>query len=110
MTQQETKLFKYMCQHFGTDLAQRMEKLDEEYSELKNAYKELAESNRHYTTFSQHLKKSNAFIDELADVYALVLQIGCIHGISPANLVLLVLDKYKRREEDPSYKHGTATE
>lgn len=75
---------------FGTSVDLRMRKLEEEFNELKEAFKNDG--------------NLSDFIDELADLNAVLFHIAGILGLSQEQLLSMAVDKVVGREKDPNYK------
>lgn len=75
---------------FGTSVDLRMRKLEEEFNELKEAFKNDG--------------NLSDFIDELADLNAVLFHIAGILGLSQEQLLSMAADKVVGREKDPNYK------
>lgn len=80
---------------FGTSVDLRMRKLEEEFNELKEAHKS--------DPFKNDGDLSD-FIDELADLNAVLFHIAGILGLSQEQLLSMAADKVVGREKDPNYK------
>lgn len=80
---------------FGTSVDLRLEKLREEFGELMEASEK-----------DIYKSKDNLddFIDELADVNAVLFHIAGILGLSQEQLLSMAVDKVVGREKDPNYK------
>lgn len=85
--------------HAGTYMLSRMLKLHEEYLEFKDAWRNL---NRCYPKDYNNCKE--AFIDELADVNAVLFHIASINGYTQEELLQMAFDKFKQRLTNPNYK------
>ena len=81
-------------ERFGTSVDRRLVKLREEYGELMEAAEK------------DILKNNNLddFIDELADLNAVVFHIACILGLTQDELLSMAADKVVGRMKDPNYK------
>lgn len=80
---------------FGTSVDLRMRKLEEEFNELKEAHE------------SDPFKNDGIlsdFIDELADLNAVLFHIAGILGLTQEQLLSMAVDKVVGREIDPNYK------
>lgn len=82
---------------FGTNIASRCRKMEEEFNEYKAAVK-------HALPEFDDPGRMNAVIDELADLNALVFHSAVILGISQRDLLEMAYDKVKGRQTDPNYK------
>lgn len=80
---------------FGTSIDLRMRKLEEEFNELKEAHE--ADPFKNDGNLSD-------FIDELADLNAVVFHIAGILGLTQDELLSMAADKVVGREKDPNYK------
>lgn len=89
-----TELFNEL---FGTNIASRCRKIEEEFNEYKAAVKNAM------PTFDDP-GRMNAVIDELADLNAVVFHTAAILGIPQRDLLEMAYDKVKGRQTDPNYK------
>ena len=80
---------------FGTSVDLRLVKLREEYGELMEA------SEKDIFKDKENL---DDFIDELADLNAVVFHIAGILGLTQEQLLSMAVDKVVGREKDPNYK------
>lgn len=80
---------------FGTSVDLRMRKLEEEFNELKEAHEA--------DPFKSDGDMSD-FIDELADLNAVLFHIAGILGLTQDQLLEMAYDKVIGREKDPNYK------
>ena len=80
---------------FGTSVDLRMRKLEEEFNELKETHE--ADPFKNDGNLSD-------FIDELADLNAVLFHIAGILGLSQEQLLSMAVDKVVGREKDPNYK------
>lgn len=80
---------------FGISVDLRMRKLEEEFNELKEAHEA--------DLFKNEGNLSN-FIDELADLNAVLFHIAGILGLNQDQLLEMAYDKVIGREKDPNYK------
>jgi NTP pyrophosphatase (non-canonical NTP hydrolase) len=80
---------------FGTSVDLRMRKLEEEFNELKEAHE--ADPFKNDGNLSD-------FIDELADLNAVLFHIAGILGMTQDELLSMAADKVVGREKDPNYK------
>ena len=80
---------------FGTSVDLRMRKLEEEFNELKEAHE--ADPFKNDGNLSD-------FIDELADLNAVLFHIAGILGLTQDELLDMAVDKVVGREKDPNYK------
>jgi hypothetical protein len=82
---------------FGTNIASRCRKMEEEFNEYKAAVK-------HALPEFDDPGRMNAVIDELADLNAVVFHSAAILGITQRELLEMAYDKVKGRQTDPMYK------
>lgn len=82
---------------FGTNIASRCRKMEEEFNEYKEAVKQAM------PTFDD-TERMNAVIDELADLNAIVFHSAAILGLTQRDLLEMAYDKVKGRQTDPNYK------
>lgn len=82
---------------FGTNIASRCRKIEEEFNEYKEAVMAAI------PTFDDPAQM-NAVIDELADLNAVVFHSAAILGINQRELLEMAYDKVKGRQTDPMYK------
>ena len=80
---------------FGTSIDLRMRKLEEEFNELKEAHE--ADPFKNDGNLSD-------FIDELADLNAVLFHTAGILGVTQDQLLEMAYDKVIGREKDPNYK------
>lgn len=83
---------------YGINIERRLEKLNEELNELKDAlynYFEQAKSGK--IDFSD-------ITDEMGDVLAVMTHVCSLIGTDPRTLFFEAVDKIKRRKTDPNYK------
>ena len=80
---------------FGTSIDLRMRKLEEEFNELKEA---------HEADLFKNDGNLSDFIDELADLNAVVFHIAGILGLTQDELLSMAADKVVGRMKDPNYK------
>ena len=80
---------------FGISVDLRMRKLEEEFNELKEAHE--ADPFKNDGNLSD-------FIDELADLNAVLFHIAGILGLTQDQLLEMAYDKVVGREKDPNYK------
>lgn len=80
---------------FGISVDLRMRKLEEEFNELKEAHE--ADPFKNDGNLSD-------FIDELADLNAVLFHITGILGLTQDQLLEMAYDKVVGREKDPNYK------
>lgn len=89
-------LLQYFNSKFGTNIAPRCRKLSEEYGELMDV---LAKAD-----VMDDKAFVAEFVDELADLNAVVYHIAAILGLSQDELLKKATDKIKGRETNPDYK------
>lgn len=92
-----TKIMELFNELFGTNIASRCRKIEEEFNE----YKEVVRAAM--PTFDDPAQM-NAVIDELADLNAVVFHSAAILGITQRELLEMAYDKVKGRQTDPNYK------
>ena len=80
---------------YGTSVDRRLVKLREEFGELNEAASKDIFANE---------DNMNDFIDELADLNAVLYHIAGILGLTQEQLLAMAVDKIVGREKDPSYK------
>jgi NTP pyrophosphatase (non-canonical NTP hydrolase) len=85
---------------FGKDVLTRCRKLTEEYNELMEV---VGRANANLTT-EQFKEFTSDFIDELADINAVVFHIAGIMGLTQEYLLAHAVDKILGRDKDPNYK------
>ena len=81
---------------YGTDLIYRSWKMDEEFSEYKEALDNYIVKNNE--------KSREEVIDELADLHSIVIHSASILGVSARELLERTYDKVTKRQIDPDYK------
>lgn len=91
----DKKILELFNSKFGTSIDLRMRKLEEEFNELKEAHE--ADPFKNDGNLSD-------FIDELADLNAVVFHIAGILGLTQDELLSMAADKVVGREKDPNYK------
>lgn len=100
-----TEIVDLFNELFGTNIASRCRKIEEEFNE----YKEVVRAAM--PTFDDPAQM-NAVIDELADLNAVVFHSAAILGITQRELLEMAYDKVKGRQTDPMYKrkhpHGVS--
>ena len=82
-------------ERFGTSVDRRLVKLREEYGELMEAAEKDIFNNK---------DNLDDFIDELADLNAVVFHIAGILGLTQDELLSMAADKVVGRMKDPNYK------
>ena len=88
-------ILKLFNEKFGTSVDLRMRKLEEEFNELKEAHE--ADPFKNDGNLSD-------FIDELADLNAVLFHITGIFGLTQDMLLKMAVDKVICREKDQNYK------
>ena len=92
---EKTEILALFNERFGTSVDRRLVKLREEYGELMEAAEKDIFNNKDYL---------DDFIDELADLNAVVFHIAGILGLTQDELLSMAADKVVGRMEDPNYK------
>lgn len=92
---EKTEILAMFNAKFGTCVDRRLVKLREEYGELMEA------ADKDIFKDKDNL---DDFIDELADLNAVVFHIAGILGLTQDDLLTMAADKVKGREKDPNYK------
>lgn len=92
-----TEIVELFNKLFGTNIALRCRKIEEEFNEYKQAVREAMPA-------FDNPKQMNAVIDELADLNAVVFHSATILGLSQWDLLEMAYDKVKGRQTDPMYK------
>lgn len=92
-----TEIMLLFNELFGTNIASRCRKMEEEFNE----YKEVVRAAM--PTFDDPAQM-NAVIDELADLNAVVFHSATILGMTQRDLLEMAYDKVKGRQTDPNYK------
>ena len=92
-----TEIVELFNELFGTNIASRCRKIEEEFKEYKEAVK-------HAMPTFDDPGRMNYVIDELADLNAVVFHTAAILGISQRDLLEMAYDKVKGRQTDPNYK------
>jgi predicted house-cleaning noncanonical NTP pyrophosphatase (MazG superfamily) len=92
-----TEIMLLFNELFGTNIASRCRKMEEEFNE----YKEVVRAAM--PTFDDPAQM-NAVIDELADLNAVVFHSATILGATQRDLLEMAYDKVKGRQTDPNYK------
>jgi len=103
-TYTEYKFLTVVDRKFGRDLLSRMEKLNEEVSELFEAYGDAYQSFSEETKLTDNPELLDHLRDEVADTFAVITHIADILGMNQRDMFERVLDKLKQRETDPEYK------
>ena len=85
--------------HAGNNIINRMFKLREAYHELLEAWHDLDGC-----LPKDYNKCHEAFIDELADVNAVLFHIAAMNGLTQEDLLQMAYDKFKQRLTNPNYK------
>lgn len=94
-----TEIVDLFNELFGTNIASRCRKIEEEFNEYKGAVK-------HAMPTFDDPGRMNAVIDELADLNAVVFHSAAILGIPQRELLEMAYDKVKGRQTDPMYKRA----
>lgn len=94
-----TEIVDLFNELFGTNIASRCRKIEEEFNEYKGAVK-------HAMPTFDDPGRMNAVIDELADLNAVVFHSAAILGILQRELLEMAYDKVKGRQTDPMYKRA----
>ena len=92
---EKTEILAMFNAKFGTSVDRRLVKLREEYGELMEA------AEKDIFNGKENL---DDFIDELADLNAVVFHIAGILGLTQDDLLIMAADKVKGREINPNYK------
>lgn len=92
---EKTEILALFNERFGTSVDRRLVKLREEYGELMEAAEKDILKNK---------DNLDDFIDELADLNAVVFHIAGILGLTQDELLSMAADKVIGRMKDPNYK------
>lgn len=92
---EKTEILSMFNAEFGTSVDLRLVKLREEFGELMEASKKDIFKNK---------ENLDDFVDELADLNAVVFHITGILGFTQDELLSMAADKVVGREKDPNYK------
>ena len=92
---EKTEILAMFNTKFGTSVHLRLKKLREEFDELMEAGENDIYKNK---------ENLDDFIDELADLNAVVFHIAGILGLTQDGLLSMAADKVRGREKDPNYK------
>ncbi len=92
---EKTEILALFNTKFGTSVDRRLVKLREEYGELMEAAEKDIYKNK---------DNLDDFIDELADLNAVVFHIAGILGLTQDELLSMAADKVIGRMKDPNYK------
>lgn len=92
---EKTEILALFNERFGTSVDRRLVKLREEYGELMEASEKDIYKNK---------DNLDDFIDELADLNAVVFHIAGILGLTQDELLSMAADKVVGRMKDPNYK------
>lgn len=92
---EKTEILALFNTKFGTSVDRRLVKLREEYGELMEAAEKDIYKNK---------DNLDDFIDELADLNAVVFHIAGILGLTQDELLSMAADKVVGRMKDPNYK------
>lgn len=87
---------EYLTHRFGNNIAGRLEKIREEFTEMVEAYENA-------TTCEDF----DDFIDEMADTTLVLFHLAGIFSLSQGDLVDMALEKVMIRETNPNYKRTT---
>lgn len=98
-TSEENKVSVLFDRLFGTNIASRCRKMEEEFNEYKEAIRIAM------PTFDDPAQM-NAVIDELADLNAVVFHSAAILGVSQPELLEMAYDKVSGRQINPKYKRS----
>lgn len=100
-TYTEYKFLTVVDRKFGRELLSRMEKLDEEVSELFEAF---GDAYNGETGLTNNRENIDHLLDEVADTFGVLTQVADILGMNQRDMFERVLDKLKHRETYPEYK------
>ena len=92
---EKTEILALFNTKFGTSVDRRLVKLREEYGELMEAAEKDIYKNK---------DNLDDFIDELADLNAVLFHIAGILGLTQDELLSMAADKVVGRMKDPNYK------
>ena len=92
---EKTEILALFNERFGTSVDRRLVKLREEYGVLMEAAEKDIYKNK---------DNLDDFIDELADLNAVVFHIAGILGLTQDELLSMAADKVVGRMKDPNYK------
>lgn len=92
---EKTEILSMFNAKFGTSVDLRLVKLREEFVELMEASEKDIFKNK---------ENLDDFVDELADLNAVVFHITGILGLTQDELLSMAADKVVGREKDPNYK------
>lgn len=92
---EKTEILSMFNAKFGTSVDLRLIKLREEFGELMEASEKDIFKNK---------ENLDDFVDELADLNAVVFHITGILGLTQDELLSMAADKVVGREKDPNYK------
>ena len=92
---EKTEILALFNTKFGTSVDRRLVKLREEYGELMEAAEKDILKNK---------DNLDDFIDELADLNAVVFHIAGILGLTQDELLSMAADKVVGRMKDPNYR------
>lgn len=92
---EKTEILALFNERFGTSVDRRLVKLRGEYGELMEAAEKDIFNNK---------DNLDDFIDELADLNAVVFHIAGILGLTQDELLSMAADKVVGRIKDPNYK------
>lgn len=105
-TYTEYKFLTVVDRKFGRDLLSRMDKLNEEVSELFEAF---GDAYNGETGLTNNREKIDHLLDEVADTFAVLTHIADVLGMNQRDMFEMVMDKLKKRETDPEYKKQKST-
>ena len=91
----KTEILEKFNAKFGTSVDRRLVKLREEFGELMEAADKDIFGNK---------ENLEDFVDELADLNAVLYHIAGILGFTQEQLLSMAVDKIVGREKDPNYK------
>ena len=92
---EKTEILALFNEKFGTSVDRRLVKLREEYGELMEAAEKDIFANE---------ENMADFVDELADLNAVLFHIAGILGLTQDELLFMAADKVVGRMKDPNYK------
>lgn len=98
---EKTEILEMFNKKFGTNVALRILKLSEEYEELMEVVANSTPDDLKPENFKEFISD---FVDELADLNAVVFHIAGILGLTQDELLDMAADKVLGREKDPNYK------
>lgn len=95
---QERGFIEMANKYFGTNIEQRLIKLNEEINELKDAIYDYFDQAKHGNVDYTDVK------DEMGDVLAVITHICSLIDTDPSDLFWEAVDKIEGRRKDPNYK------